>query len=477
VAGGLSVSEDASLAVSGGSVGIGTASPMAKLDVVGTLRTAQDASLAVTSGNVGIGTATPLAKLQVAGGAIMPSVGNSMSAGLLFPQNPGGGAGDAAWMRYYVRSGESTTLEIGIANDADDHIALMPSGNVGIATASPVNRLDVNGDVALSGKHAFRGSDAWLRLNQTGAFTSGTHTPGLFAPGALNVGGAGGWGYPGDTNAWIAGTLGVGTTTPRRTLHVHSDSWSPGAEIHASGATAGFSFTDREVGRQFDNGAAGQRWVLYSSGRIARLWTSGVGDRLTVGSDGTFTAIGPYVVAAGAGSERAYIGGDGFGNDVQVGSFTAGVTNVGFWNAASGTRMSLFAQSYVTVSDARLKTDVQLLTGALDKVLRLRGVTFEWAAAASGDQTDADDRASVGTSSSPTSSTRRGRAGTSTRNAGLVAQEILDVLPEAVVQDSRGMYGIDYGSVVSLLIEAIKEQQERLERLERQMSGSGGERS
>ena len=55
VAGGLSVSQDASLAVNGGSVGIGTASPMAKLDVAGTLRTAQDTSLAVTSGNVGIG--------------------------------------------------------------------------------------------------------------------------------------------------------------------------------------------------------------------------------------------------------------------------------------------------------------------------------------------------------------------------------------------------------------------------------------
>ena len=49
--------------------------------------------------------------------------------------------------------------------------------------ANPVNRLDVNGDVALSGKHAFRSSDPWLRLNQDGAFTSGTHTPGLFAPG------------------------------------------------------------------------------------------------------------------------------------------------------------------------------------------------------------------------------------------------------------------------------------------------------
>ena len=59
-----------------------------------------------------------MAKLQVAGGAIMPSAGNSMSAGLLFPQTPGAAPAMRAWMRYYVRSGESTTLEIGIGNDA-----------------------------------------------------------------------------------------------------------------------------------------------------------------------------------------------------------------------------------------------------------------------------------------------------------------------------------------------------------------------
>ena len=67
--------------------------------------------------------------------------------------------------------------------------------------------LDVVGDVSIRGKHAFRGSDSWLRLNQDKAFTSGTHTPGVFAPTSLNVGGRNGWGNPGDNNAWIVGDL------------------------------------------------------------------------------------------------------------------------------------------------------------------------------------------------------------------------------------------------------------------------------
>lgn len=77
--------------------------------------------------------------------AITPSAGNSENNGIMFPKDPAGGGGDAAWLRYYARTGESMTLEIGTANDNSDHIALMPSGNVGIGTNSPLATLDVEG--------------------------------------------------------------------------------------------------------------------------------------------------------------------------------------------------------------------------------------------------------------------------------------------------------------------------------------------
>jgi len=87
-------------------------------------------------------------------GFIQPSAGNSAANGIKFPADPGGGSGDLAYIRNYVRSGEAMTLEIGIANDADDHIALMASGNVGVGTNAPTSKFEVVGDVRINGNDA-----------------------------------------------------------------------------------------------------------------------------------------------------------------------------------------------------------------------------------------------------------------------------------------------------------------------------------
>lgn len=98
------------------------------------------------------------------GGVITPSAGASEANGILFPKDPFGGGGDAAWLRYYARSGESCTLELGISNDGDDHIALMSSGNVGIGVNTPQASLDIHQKAPNSG----------IRLRETNA--SGVET-------------------------------------------------------------------------------------------------------------------------------------------------------------------------------------------------------------------------------------------------------------------------------------------------------------
>jgi hypothetical protein len=85
----------------------------------------------------------------------VPAVG--ASNGIRFPNDPGGGSGDTAWMSYYVVSGEKTVLEIGVANDPSgaiqDSLYLNAVGGVGVKTQSPRYALDVNGDIGCNALH------------------------------------------------------------------------------------------------------------------------------------------------------------------------------------------------------------------------------------------------------------------------------------------------------------------------------------
>lgn len=112
---------------------------------------------------------SPWRRVLTDGGLVTPSAGPNPTDGIKFPDNPGGGGGDSAWIRYYAYSGEKTTLEIGVANDtaaggAQDSINLVTPTGVGINKQEPSYALDVTGDVHASGDIiAF--SDATLKTN------------------------------------------------------------------------------------------------------------------------------------------------------------------------------------------------------------------------------------------------------------------------------------------------------------------------
>ena len=77
-------------------------------------------------------------------------------------------------------------------------------------------------------------------------------------------------------------------------------------------------------------------------------------------------------------------------------------------------------------SDDSLKTNVQVIDGALGRVEAIRGVTFE-------------------------------RIEDGSVSTGVIAQELKAVLPEAVHTDANGVHSVAYGNITGLLIEAVKE--------------------
>ena len=98
-------------------------------------------------------------------------------------------------------------------------------------------------------------------------------------------------------------------------------------------------------------------------------------------------------------------------------------------------------------SDERLKTEIKTIPNALDKVLQLRGVTYKWK--------EKQDENNI----------------TETR-MGVIAQEILDIVPEVVTHDvENDRYGVSYGHITGLLIEAIKQQQEQINQLKKEIKG------
>lgn len=112
--------------------------------------------MVLTKSGLGLGTSGTAiagnARLQVQNGSIMPSAGNNASSGICWPADPAGGSGDLAWIRYYPRTGEGTTFEMGTSNDADDNIALRAPGGVcinGITTGGYA--LYVNGEGNFTG--------------------------------------------------------------------------------------------------------------------------------------------------------------------------------------------------------------------------------------------------------------------------------------------------------------------------------------
>ena len=95
---------------------------------------------------------------------------------------------------------------------------------------------------------------------------------------------------------------------------------------------------------------------------------------------------------------------------------------------------SVTANGVTLTSDARFKTQVRPVAGALAGMLRLRGVRYQWNA--------------LGVR-------HGGEAGT--EQIGLLAQELEKVYPELVRTDEQGYKSVNYAQLTPVLIEAIKE--------------------
>jgi hypothetical protein len=120
-----------------------------------------------SSGNVGIGTTTVNGRMNIyeatgsgagtTSGTLTLDHGNNYgSSSIVFPSRINYGS-DYGYIQYNDTrggAGETANMIIGTSNDGDDHVSLMPAGNVGINTLTPGYKLEIQGnDYATGGRY------------------------------------------------------------------------------------------------------------------------------------------------------------------------------------------------------------------------------------------------------------------------------------------------------------------------------------
>ncbi len=187
----------------------------------------------------------------------------------------------------FLTFGTSRDYRLGITNEA---MTINPIGNVGIGTTTPAEPLEVNGRI------------------KSGALTMGP--------------------WPANPTQYVF----FGTNA--------LDQANVGnyALLQGIAAEKGVTFLNSPERINFRIANA-DKMVLTKDGNVG-IGTANPRHRLHV-------AAGSYIQVDGAANEQCYIGADGAGNDVQLGSFNPNIANVSVWNEATKTNMNLFAREFI----------------------------------------------------------------------------------------------------------------------------------
>ena len=387
----------------------------------------------VSSGDVGIGRRDPETRLNVVGSKVRLQSTTTATAKRLDLRTDGSGVGV-----------ESSTDAVSISalgvGPAGNRVLLNPGGTtspgqVGIRVSTPAHDIDMKGNSIKLGVEEGNGGQlvvSPLPPNRV-QLEARTGAGGASAP-EFRIAGRAGTSLPRlhveAAQSRFEGDVGIGAAALGARLTIAS---------HVPGQ-GNVQFFTSNIGMQLNPGANGI-FVIQNSGALG--WTALLQNRLGVGTPLPTVPLhvaGDWLRVDGNGSgafqEMALLGGDGVGRDVQLGSANAQIRHVSVWNTAYADYMDLHCENLVQHSDIASKTDIGAITDALDTVGQLRGVRFR----------------------------RKRREQTGPREIGLIAQEVAEVLPEAVTESERGA-GVAYTMLVPLLVEAVKELRGQVEEL------------
>ena len=432
------------------------------------------------AGNVGIGTTSPSAF----GGGGLTLGTSSLGKNLIINSSANGSTGLLQFvdlngnnsLQIFGGSTEMTFYGYGnrpmsfYTNDAE-RMRITSSGNVGIGTTSPSYKLSIQGSAGIEQ------SEEYFYFNSS--YSIGSNARGKIRA----VGAGGGSGYGGDlrfssrasNNVWNEdvmtisnnGNVGIGTTSPSAKLDVRTGvvgtivNFTDGiAQTFQVGTTAsGIDISNPNSGYiSFSNTT--ERMRITSSGFVgigttAPTYRLQVSDAIaSVTAFGNFTALQSI---GGAGYRWILNNDSTFRLQSTTNGFSTATTPllitsngaVGVGVTPTNTAGRLEAANDIVAyssSDKRWKINIKNIDSPLEKISQINGVEFDWI----------EDEPVHGNKG---------------HDIGVIAQEIEQILPDAVQTRESGMKAVKYEKVIPLLIEAIKEQQKQIEELKQLLNG------
>ncbi|MDR1729864.1 MAG: tail fiber domain-containing protein [Prevotellaceae bacterium] len=186
------------------------------------------------------------------------------------------------------------------------------------------------------------------------------------------------------------------------------------------------------------------------SGNVYGIYSANIGS-----SSGSIYGI--YTTVSGGSASYRYSGYFSGGKFIVMnGNVGIGRDNPAYLLDVNGT---IRVGSTLYSSDERLKSDIKPLTDEKDKLYLLQGKSYKKAPLPSG----LKDSLSV--------AEKAGRNEKIDENPeyGYLAQELKEIFPDLVSQDSAGYYSVNYIGLIPVIVEALKEQRSEIEKQREQI--------
>ena len=365
------------------------------------------------SGNVGIGTTSPTRQLHlkrtsgdVRGIMVETTVAASyaevqVKAAREFRIGTGGSSSDSnASDRFYIFD----------ATAAAHRFTISSTGNVGIGTTSPAQKVEIAG-----GYLKFSGGD--YGIQGSASLTYNPVSDHYFqASGSTKV------------TIKASGNVGIGETNPQRPLHING---TEGVARFTSTASGNNGF---EVGIGTSSQAflwqAENSYMQFATNNTERMRITSGGDVLISKTSASFTTQGIELRENGQINVAGTVDEFNFYN-TSAAAYRFFVTAAGSVHATS--------TSIVAISDITLKENIKPLETGLNEVMKLKPRRFDW------------------------------KNGDGKNIAGFIAQEVEEVLPDLVSDykytDEETKKALKMGDMIPTLVKSIQELKAEIELL------------